>query len=339
MNTLRYKLNSGKPNKFLYFVACFAGLLIPNAFYRRRLQKELAAVRLRPDYDYIRQRVDYYIKLNEPFTISEEDKLVKVLGWVFYRGRLCDYKRNIFHTAYFFDQHEITRWFPKTFRWNYCPGDVYFTPNAPTIVKSRLLKEDNQNSVLLKLDKLRHFMFVKDRKSFEDKHDRVIFRGKIRSSRLRVAFLERYFGNPLCDCGVIGREECFPEKWLVGKKTIKEHLDYKFIMAIEGNDVASNLKWVMSSNSIAVMPRPTCETWFMEGTLIPDYHYIEVKDDFSDLPEKLRYYAEHIAEAKEIIRNAHEYVEQFRDKKRERLIALMVMERYFRLSGQMNNDH
>ena len=42
------------------------------------------------------------------------------------------------------------------------------------------------------------------------------------------------------------------------KKTIREHLDYKFIMALEGNDVASNLKWVMSSNSIAVMTRPTC---------------------------------------------------------------------------------
>ena len=39
--------------------------------------------------------------------------------------------------------------------------------------------------------------------------------------------------------------------------TIREHLDYKFIMALEGNDVASNLKWVMSSNSIAVMTRPT----------------------------------------------------------------------------------
>lgn len=77
------------------------------------------------------------------------------------------------------------------------------------------------------------------------------------------------------------------------QKTIREHLDYKFIMAIEGNDVASNLKWVMSSNSLAVMPRPTCETWFMEGTLIPDYHYIEVKDDFSDLEEKLNYYIAH----------------------------------------------
>ena len=92
-------------------------------------------------------------------------------------------------------------------------------------------------------------------------------------------------------------------------------------MAIEGNDVASNLKWVMSSNSLAVMPRPTCETWFMEGTLIPDYHYIEVKDDFSDLEEKLNYYIAHPEKAEEIIAHAHEYVAQFRDKKTRRLVA------------------
>ena len=94
------------------------------------------------------------------------------------------------------------------------------------------------------------------------------------------------------------------------KKTIREHLDYKFIMALEGNDVASNLKWVMSSNSIAVMTRPTCETWFMEGKLIPDYHYIEIKDDLSDLEEKLNYYIAHPAEAEQIVEHAHEYVSQ-----------------------------
>lgn len=119
------------------------------------------------------------------------------------------------------------------------------------------------------------------------------------------------------------------------KKTIKEHLDYKFIMALEGNDVASNLKWVMSSNSLAVMTKPTCETWFMEGTLIPDYHYVEVKEDFSDLEEKLQYYISHPDKAEEIIRNAHEFVRQFQDKKRETLISLLVLEKYFRLSGQI----
>ncbi len=121
------------------------------------------------------------------------------------------------------------------------------------------------------------------------------------------------------------------------KKTIREHLDYKFIMALEGNDVASNLKWVMSSNSIAVMTRPTCETWFMEGKLIPDYHYIEIKDDLSDLEEKLNYYIAHPAEAEQIVEHAHEYVSQFFDAGRERLISLLVMDKYFQVTKQTSN--
>lgn len=214
-------------------------------------------------------------------------------------------------------------------RIGYIPGDVYFTPEFPAIVKSRLLKNDNEYSVLLKLDKLRHFMFVNDPVPFSGKSNQAIFRGKIRSSRVREKFLRMYYGSAICDCGVVGKNEGCPDEWMTSKKTIREHFDYKFIMALEGNDVASNLKWVMSSNSIAVMTRPTCETWFMEGKLIPDYHYIEIKDDLSDLEEKLNYYIAHPAEAEQIVRHAHEYVAQFFDAKRERLISLLVMEKYF----------
>ena len=69
----------------------------------------------------------------------------------------------------------------------------------------------------------------------------------------------------------------------------------------------------------------------MEGTLKPDYHYIEVKPDFSDLEEKMDYYTAHPAEAQAIINHAHEYVEQFKDKQREDIISLMVLDKYFSL--------
>lgn len=86
---------------------------------------------------------------------------------------------------------------------------------------------------------------------FSEKRNQAVFRGKIRLSRIRERFLRMYFGSAICDCGVVGKNEGYPEEWMTPKKTIREHLDYKFIMALEGNDVASNLKWVMSSNSIA----------------------------------------------------------------------------------------
>ncbi len=120
------------------------------------------------------------------------------------------------------------------------------------------------------------------------------------------------------------------EEWGKPKLTLYAHLDYKFIMALEGNDVASNLKWIMSSNSIAVMPKPRFETWFMEGTLKADYHYIEIKDDYSDLEEKLTYYIQHPDKAEAIIQHAHQYVDQFRNKCREAIVSLLVLDKYFK---------
>jgi hypothetical protein len=145
--------------------------------------------------------------------------------------------------------------------------------------------------------------------------------------------MNRWVGHPIVDAASTNRSERHPE-WQQQKLTIWDHLDYKFIMSLEGNDVASNLKWVMSSNSIAVTPRLRRETWFMEGTLIPDYHYIEVRDDFSDLEERLRYYIDHPDEAEAIIRHAHEFVSQFKNRQREQLISLLVLKKYFDITNK-----
>ncbi|HIZ85438.1 MAG TPA: lipopolysaccharide biosynthesis protein, partial [Candidatus Coprenecus stercoravium] len=64
--------------------------------------------------------------------------------------------------------------------------------------------------------------------------------------------------------------------------------------------------------------------------------YVEIRPDYSDLIDKMEYYASHPAEAEEINRHAQEYIAQFADPRRERLIALMVMEKYFRLGGSLS---
>jgi hypothetical protein len=111
--------------------------------------------------------------------------------------------------------------------------------------------------------------------------------------------------------------------------SIYDQLRYRYILALEGNDVASNLKWVMSSNSVAVMPKPKMETWFMEGKLVAGYHYVEIADDYSDLPDKILYYEKHPEEAKEIVRHANEWCKPFVNKRRERLIEVMTLRKYF----------
>jgi hypothetical protein len=106
-------------------------------------------------------------------------------------------------------------------------------------------------------------------------------------------------------------------------------------MCVEGVDVATNLKWVMSSNSIAVMPKPEIESWFMEKTLIPDFHYIQIKKDYSDLEEKLNYYLNNLNKCLEIIKNANKYVSQFKNKEREDIISLLVLKKYFYYTNQI----
>ena len=83
------------------------------------------------------------------------------------------------------------------------------------------------------------------------------------------------------------------------------------------------------------MVKPKYETWFMEGTLIPNHHYVLLKDDYSDLEEKIDYYSKHTEEAKAIIDNAHKYIKQFKNQKREDVISLKVLEKYFKCSSQL----
>jgi hypothetical protein len=79
------------------------------------------------------------------------------------------------------------------------------------------------------------------------------------------------------------------------------------------------------------MVKPKYETWFMEGDLIPDYHYVLLKEDYSNIQEKMDYYNNNPHDALKIIKNANEYVNQFKDTKRESLISLYVMKKYFDL--------
>ncbi len=207
-------------------------------------------------------------------------------------------------------------------------------PDKPAIVKSRPIEENNKNSILLNLNKVRHFVFVKDKKSFITKKNMLIGRAGVYQPQ-RIKFWEMHFGHPLCNLGQTNNSKEHPE-WTVKPMSKSEQLNYKFILCLEGNDVASNLKWVMSSNSLAVMPPPTYETWFMEGKLVPDYHYVAIKPDYSDLEERLKYYIEHTDKALQILANAHAYVKQFKNKQQEDLISLLVLQKYFKKTNQIN---
>lgn len=316
-NNYYIRVDLSKNAKFTYYIKNIVGLFIPSSFYQKKLESYLS-----PEVDEILQkRVDYYNKLTENFTLNQE---LKSIG---------DFKKEKKKT-YFFDLFEHLRYFPKEFKISYLFGDITTIPAKPTIVKSRPIEGENQNSILMKLNKVRHFIFVEDKIDFKDKKDLLVWRGKAHMPH-RQAFVRRYHDNPHCDIGETKKNRDPSIAWQKPKMRLVEQLEYKFILSIEGNDVASNLKWVMSSNSLSFMTKPKYETWFMEGMLIPNHHYVLLKDDYSDLEEKVTYFSVHIEEALAIIANAQAYVAQFKDLEQEDRLSLLVLQKYFEKSSQV----
>ena len=61
------------------------------------------------------------------------------------------------------------------------------------------------------------------------------------------------------------------------------------------------------------MPKPRIVSWFMEDHLEPDVHYILIKDDWSDLKEKIEWCEKNQEKCLKIINNANAYVQRFVD--------------------------
>lgn len=309
-----------------YYTKNFSRYILPDALFRTKYGLKLKHLS-QEELDEIGHRVDYYARCADGSEVDSRN-YVTVGGFRF------PWKAKKKHTTYFFDLYECVRCFPKDLRFSYLMGDVAWDLPTPTFAKTRPITHGKSNTVILPLNKVRHFRFINDSRSFRDKRDMIVFRNVVRKQPHRELFLEKYIDHPMCDAGQINRDTKNP-RFVKPYIPMEDQLDFKFIATIEGNDVATNLKWVMSSNSVAVMPRPRIESWFMEGKLIPDYHYIEIKPDYSDLIEKLEFYIANPEKAEAIIRHAHEYVDRFRDPDRELLIARLTAGRYFRLTGQL----
>ncbi|WP_312077996.1 glycosyl transferase family 90 [Chryseobacterium sp.] len=307
-----------KQSKLLLYLKGFTRQFFPLKNVDKQIDilvKSLSADQLKD----VERRVDYYNKINKKMIVDHTGTTV---------GNLLKPKSP---KSYYFDTYEYARYFSKDLLIDYAFGDVNTILSIPMITKSRPIKENNENNIILNLDKTRHFVSVDDSLSFSGKKDLMIGRAAVHQEHRKI-FYEKYFNHPFCDLGQINKKGGNQE-WLKPKISIEEHLKNKFILSLEGNDVATNLKWIMSSNSIAVSPPLKMETWYMEGTLIPDVHFIGINESYDNLEDKLTYFIEHPKESLEIIKNAKEYRAKFNNKNMEDLISLLVLKKYFENIG------
>ncbi len=307
-----------KKNKTFYYLKNYFRYYSPQFFYKKNFSKILQNFETRKDKDYIIRRVNYYNKLSKKYTPGP------------YAKELSDFYKTESKTVYFFDAWEYLRYFDRNMKIDYVFGDVTHIPDTPSIVKSRPIQGKNENSIVMKLNKKRHFFFIKDPLKFENKKNLLVWRGNAVGKPHRISFLKKYWNHPLCDVGQVHKiKENVP--WEKERLSIRDQLDYKFILSLEGNDVATNLKWGMSSNSLIFSPPLKYETWYNEGKLVAGEHLVIIKEDFTDLEDKIQYYLDHHNEAQQIIENAHQYIKQFENREREDIINLLVLKKYFDL--------
>lgn len=327
--------------KALFFVKNFTAYAVPRAVFRaycKRCMDSLSA----DERAMAEDRARYYVRLPRDARVGEKAESHGNVPHPAKSGGKCvmleDYKfpfgKKHKMSAYFFDLYATVKYFNPKFRMSYAFDDVNWEEDTPTITKSRPVTDGPTMNAIAKLNKERHFRFVNDTLAFTDKKDMLVMRNFVLEQPHRTRFLEMYHDHPLCDIGQINPCDGGTDYQKDFMPVVRQ-LEYKFICCIEGNDVATNLKWVMSSNSVAVMAKPKMETWFMEGRLEGGMHFIEIKDDYSDLEEKLRYYIAHPDEAQRIIDNAHRWVEQFKNRRMEFHTQLRAMEEYFRQTGQL----
>ena len=220
---------------------------------------------------------------------------------------------------------------------------------VPTLVKSRPIYDYNE-SVLFNLNYMRHFADVyrveENDIPYEQKKDVLVWRGadtgygfgnnipyRPVSRQTLVESFASYPGSEL-DIGLSNlsvnhkTDDSSFRQYLKPKLQMQDMLNHKFILSVEGNDVATNLKWVLSSNSVAFCPPFTINSWILEENLQPWQHYIPVRYDFHDLPEKVEWAINHPQQCQTIVQQAKKYMKPFLDLKTENIVRRTVLEEY-----------
>ncbi|QIB35000.1 glycosyl transferase family 90 [Ancylobacter pratisalsi] len=240
------------------------------------------------------------------------------------------------YSAYVRQAQALFSFVAPTSSFSVCAADNRSRFLNPTIVKSRLVADRNSQGVLLPLDRNRHWgellHLSKFDRPFDQKDDRLVWRGAttgvFNRAGLSVDYSARYYvalqnhKNANIDIKynkIVQLDECVPD---IPIELIKAHHDpqglslaqqmaSKFLLCLEGNDVATALKWMMASNSTVIMPTPTCETWFCEGELVPWEHYVPIDNDLSNIEDVYDWCLTNNIRCREIAQNGKRFISKF----------------------------
>lgn len=314
-------------------------------YYMGKLYDEKIYVK----YDDIKHHhIDNYIKDNDLFYVN------KIL-FVNY----CDLK----NLSRAIESHELCYFLENIDKYSgyiMCTFGDYHNDIFNSFIISKY-RANGDNSIIMKLDSKRHWnikhlQYINNKDiNFKKKKNIVFWRGSPNGlhthnlERYKLVqkyyeaknfnigfyytdnFINKYFDLTNNDQNIIFGKYMADniEKYKKNFVDIKKQLKYKYLISVEGNDVATDLKWKLYSNSVVFMKKPTIVSWLMEDKLEPYVHYIPLNDDFSDLQEKYEWAINHEEECFVITKNAQCYIEQFLNEENENMIQCEILRKYF----------
>jgi hypothetical protein len=288
-------------------------------------------------------RINYYSKHFEKADFFVNKDMLEFNYDKICVGNYNDFKKNETSITYFRDMSrhlsQLNNYHTNYLFYRF--GDHFTRCKYPTFVKTRHKDDVNSNIILLNLDQEYHTSMLTGIPNmdtpFNEKNNKLLWRGcstgeHIHGMRNLIVKKFQYSSNPDIDIKynklVQGVTNNNNEFILAEGKSIQEMLKSKFLISIEGNDVASNLKWILLSNSVALMPIPKVCSWFMEDHLEPFVHFVPLNDNFDDLEEKYQWCLDNLDECEKISKNATEYILQFMNEENEREIVNTLITNY-----------
>lgn len=289
------------------------------------------------------ERVRYYCKSRKTsLSRNTEGKISSLHARE--SGNLAGYRKDAEQIGDAYERlyHERLVWddIPHAF------GDMNSALPEPVLARCRPIKgKRSYNHVLIPLNRDRNLNGPMEEAisgdiPWEQKMDGAVWRGSSTGrwtmKQGRLALVSRWAnfnGREIgCDVGITRfiqgaeRDVALEREYM----SISEQLRFKYVLSVEGNDVASNLAWAMRSCSVVIMPKPEHETWLMHGLLKPGVHYVKVSKDFSDLPKVLIWCRNNDSKCREISANATRWVKQFSDRRSESDVAAKVVRKFIR---------